>query len=404
MKLYSRNDLMLIAGLTAAVFVVFSRPLSRVIEFASSIEENWGLNLLSGLIILTVVMILHAQGRRHESRAQALAASTEVRQAQARAAELERLVAFSGALARALDVTAIHNDVLRYLPQLLGREDGWVVVRVGGHWESLIGATGADKETVDARRERLAEDFFTSWKGQEHDREWTTCEHDLCLPLTAAGQPMGLVGLPLGASAPTGGQKSVMAAAGSVLAIAIRNADLFREVRENNLRDGLTGCFNRTHSIDTLASELRRSYRSHLPISAIMLDLDHFKEVNDQHGHQAGDELLAAVGRRLREVLRTSDIKCRYGGEEFMVVLPETPLEGARRVSETVRRAVADLRVTWGGSTISVTASVGLTVAAPNEIEVSSVIGRADAALYRAKEDGRNCVREALPRELSQPV
>ena len=91
-------------------------------------------------------------------------------------------------------------------------------------------------------------------------------------------------------------------------------------------------------------------------------------------------------------------------GEEFLVVLPETPLEGARRVAETVRRAIADLKVAWGASTISVTASVGMTLAAPNEIEAASVIARADSALYRAKEDGRNCVREALPREFSQPA
>jgi diguanylate cyclase (GGDEF)-like protein len=399
MRLYSRSDLVLIAGLTAAGFVVFSRPLSRLIEAASSIERAWGLNLISGLIVLTVVLVLHAQSRRHELRAQTLAAAAVARQAQARAQELEQLVAFGASLARALDITAIHNEAQRYLPAMLGREDGWVVVRVGGHWEVLVGAIGEGKETIDAGREYLTDEFFKGGTDQIREGEWTTLTEGSCLPLVAAGEPMGLIGIPVDAARLTDSQKSVLAGAGSVLAIAIRNADLFREVRDNSLRDGLTGCFNRMHAIETLAAELRRSYRSSHPTSAIMFDLDHFKLVNDQYGHQAGDEVLAALGRRLREVLRSSDIKCRWGGEEFLLVLPETPIEGARKVSDTVCREIGALRIAWGTSTISITASIGVTTVAPRELDPASVIARADAALYRAKEDGRNCVREVLPRE-----
>jgi diguanylate cyclase (GGDEF)-like protein len=399
MRLFSRNDLVLIAGLTAAVFVVFSRPLARLIEIAYGIEQAWGLNLIAGLVVLTGVMVVHAQGRRHELREQALAASAEARAAHARAQELEQLVAFGASLARALDIAAIHNEVARYLPPMLGRDDGWVVARVGGHWEALIGATGGEKGNIDARRARITDQFFMDGTDGVLDGDWTTLEGELCLPLVAGGQPMGLIGIPAGAAPLSDSQKSELAGAGSVLAIAIRNADLFREVRDNSLRDGLTGLFNRMHTIETLASELRRSYRSHYAISLVMFDLDHFKLINDQYGHQAGDEVLAALGRRLREVLRSSDVKCRYGGEEFLLVLPETPIEGARRVSDTVCREIAELKVAWGASTISLTASVGVTVAAPRELDPASVISRADAALYRAKEDGRNCVREVLPRE-----
>jgi diguanylate cyclase (GGDEF)-like protein len=181
--------------------------------------------------------------------------------------------------------------------------------------------------------------------------------------------------------------------AGALLAISIRNAELFHDVRENSLRDGLTGCFNRTHALDVIDTELRRARRSQAPVSLILFDLDRFKEINDRCGHLCGDAVLAAVGSKMREVLRGSDLKCRYGGEEFLVLLPETPIEGAKRVAETLRRELAEMPVNWKGEAIAVTASFGVTVAMPAEIDGKALIARADAALYRAKDQGRNCVR-----------
>ena len=132
-----------------------------------------------------------------------------------------------------------------------------------------------------------------------------------------------------------------------------------------------------------------------MPVSVIMFDLDHFKDVNDRYGHLCGDAVLAGVGRRMRDVLRGSDLKCRYGGEEFLVLLPETPLHGARRVAETLRKEIAERPIPWAGEALTVTASFGITQALPGEISIQNVVQRADAALYRAKEEGRNCVRIA---------
>jgi diguanylate cyclase (GGDEF)-like protein len=188
------------------------------------------------------------------------------------------------------------------------------------------------------------------------------------------------------------GRRRMLAMAGALLAISLRNAQLFHEVRENSLRDGLTGCFNRTHALAVIEMELRRARRSRLPVSLIMLDIDHFKGVNDRHGHLCGDAVLAAVGARMREVLRGSDLKCRYGGEEFLVLLPETPLAGAKRVAETLCRDLAEMVISWKDETVSITASLGVAVAHPAEFDTPALIGRADAALYRAKNQGRNCV------------
>jgi diguanylate cyclase (GGDEF)-like protein len=179
----------------------------------------------------------------------------------------------------------------------------------------------------------------------------------------------------------------------AMLAIAVRNAQLFQEVRDNSVRDALTGCFNRAHALDVVDTELRRARRSQMPVSLIMFDLDHFKDINDRYGHLCGDAVLAATGARMRDVLRGSDLKCRYGGEEFLVLLPETPLEGGKRVADTLRREIADMVVTWKDERLRVTASFGVTVALPSEIDAQTIIGRADAALYRAKDQGRNCVR-----------
>jgi len=158
----------------------------------------------------------------------------------------------------------------------------------------------------------------------------------------------------------------------------------------------LTGCFNRTHAIETIDLELRRARRTHAPLSLIMFDIDHFKQINDRYGHLCGDAVLAAVGARMRDVLRGSDVKCRYGGEEFLILLPDTPGEGAERVAETLRTELAAMSLDWKDGAIHVTASFGVTTAQRSELDAHALIGRADSALYEAKASGRNRVQLAV--------
>jgi diguanylate cyclase (GGDEF)-like protein len=151
----------------------------------------------------------------------------------------------------------------------------------------------------------------------------------------------------------------------------------------------------RAHALEMVAAELMRARRSHLPVSLIMFDLDRFKAINDRHGHLCGDAVLAEVGARMRASLRSSDLKCRYGGEEFLVLLPETPVEGAHRAADTLRQDLAELEIQWNGKVIRVTSSFGVACARSNEVDPTPLIARADEALYRAKREGRNCVRVA---------
>jgi diguanylate cyclase (GGDEF)-like protein len=391
MRLVTRQDRALVAGLAVAVVVMFLRPARYLLELANQVQNASGLALVPALIILTIVFIFQQQAKRQEARARAAAAEAETKQAEARAAEMERLIVFGQGLVRSLDTEAIRKVVLQQLPTLAETTDAWVLVTAGDHWEAFAGAPAEGCQDGASNREGvagrvLAECGRTSAAGAVVDGEW------VCLPMVAGGQVVGVLGVPASAGPLSENRRRTLAAAATLLGVSLRNAQLFREVSENAVRDGLTGCFNRTHSIEILEAELRRAHRSQSPLSLIMFDVDHFKAVNDRHGHLCGDTVLRTIGARMRNVLRGSDLKCRYGGEEFLILLPDTPLEGAKRVAETMRRELAAIEIPWKGESVSITASFGIAVSIPWEITPESIIGRADAALYEAKAQGRNRV------------
>lgn len=382
MRLIARNDMVLIAGLTIAVFVIFSRPLGQLLEYIRRIEETHGLQLLPALVILATFFSFHQLRKRQESRAEALGAARAAEEATARAEEMSRLVAFGHALARSLDAESIRTAASAHIPLLAPGLSAWVMVRTRTQWELFV--TVGDSDPND--RERAAQralgeaEPLVGGEGQE-----------VCFPLIIGGTPLGVLGVEA-VPPPTAHLRSVLTAAASMLAVSLKNAELFREVRENSVRDALTGCYTKAHALEVLDGELRRARRSHLPLSVVMFDLDSFKAINDRYGHLCGDAVLSTVGRRMKAVLRLSDLKCRYGGEEFLIVLPDTPLSGARRVADTLRRDLAEHSVSWKDETVSVTASFGVTTVDAGEIDAQAVIGRADAALYRAKQSGRNTV------------
>jgi diguanylate cyclase (GGDEF)-like protein len=390
MSLVARQDRALQVGLAAALIVVFAKPVQYLLDLASEVERSSGLALVPALIILTVVFVVHQQGKRRQARTRAAMAEADAHEAGTRASEVERLVTFGQALGRSLDRDTIREVVTDHLPNLVGTPDAWVMLHADGQWVPLT-------ECADAGRDRVRACERAAARGAISEGAWQAAavlaEGHLCLPMTAGGRPVGVLGIPEAAGPMTDGRQRAVTMAAALLAISLRNAQLFHEARENSLRDGLTGCVNRTHAMAVIDLELRRARRSGLPVSLIMLDLDHFKKVNDRYGHLGGDAVLAAVGAKLREVLRGSDLKCRYGGEEFLVLLPETPLEGAKRVADTLCRDLANLPIRWQEHTISITASLGVAVAFPAEFDTPALVGRADAALYRAKHHGRNCVR-----------
>lgn len=163
--------------------------------------------------------------------------------------------------------------------------------------------------------------------------------------------------------------------------------------------DGLTGLWNRAHFDQRMHEEVAASARYDRPMSLIMMDVDKFKILNDNHGHPFGDEVLQAVGDVLQDSARTSDWPCRYGGEEFGLILRETDLDGAIVMAERVREEIESLQLRNKAQLVPVTSSFGVvsSTLCMNPCDLSSkwMIESADAALYAAKEGGRNCVRTA---------
>jgi two-component system cell cycle response regulator len=175
--------------------------------------------------------------------------------------------------------------------------------------------------------------------------------------------------------------------------IVVENSRLIERLRNLSIRDGLTELYNHRHSMETLSNEFARIGRYESSVSVLMIDIDHFKRVNDSHGHQAGDVVLREVARLLVGALRSVDLVGRYGGEEFVAVLPQTGHAEALATGERLRRRIEEHAFSAGGAPLSISVSVGVATYPGSGVKsASDLIHVCDQALYRAKEAGRNRV------------
>jgi diguanylate cyclase (GGDEF)-like protein len=171
-------------------------------------------------------------------------------------------------------------------------------------------------------------------------------------------------------------------------AVAIENADFVRQLTHLSMTDSLTGMYNHRYFIRSLDREIQRSRRYTTPLCLFMIDVDHFKVYNDTYGHLEGDQLLRALGKTLQSNLRIVDIVCRYAGDEFVVVLPETDITEAKIAAEKIRRAVEKALAAQ-----KITISVGLAKYLIPHMNKYDFILKADTALFEAKKQGRNTVQ-----------
>ena len=178
-----------------------------------------------------------------------------------------------------------------------------------------------------------------------------------------------------------------------------------RQMYESALRDGLTKAFNKKYFLDRIESEFRFAKRHRVPLSVILFDIDHFKKINDTAGHLAGDQVLAALARKVAETIRAEDVFARYGGEEFAVICRAIEMPGAAAFAERLRIAVEKTEFPFAGQVLPVTISLG--VAGLPQVDTNEpfgLISAADDALYKAKRDGRNRVFSAPPGPVTTPV
>lgn len=174
---------------------------------------------------------------------------------------------------------------------------------------------------------------------------------------------------------------------------ALAGIALRESLRQQNIKDPLTGLFNRRYLEETLEREMHRAKRNNSPLSLVMLDIDHFKQFNDRYGHPAGDLLLKEFGNNLRAHVRGQDIACRYGGEEFILVLPDATAVQAHQRAETIRQSLVSLDVDYQGVRLpTITASFGVAAYPADGDDWESVQRLADRALYQAKANGRDQV------------
>jgi diguanylate cyclase (GGDEF)-like protein/PAS domain S-box-containing protein len=220
----------------------------------------------------------------------------------------------------------------------------------------------------------------------------------ICIPITMQGAIVGLLHfetLPESAAFSDTTQQ-LLAATAEQVSLALSNLQLRQDLREQAIRDPLTGLYNRYYMEVSLERELNRATRSLNPVSLIILDIDHFKDINERFSHPAGDQVLAELGKILRSSIRAEDIACRFGGEEFILILPDTPVATAQDRAEWLREEVKGLSIWFEGQHLpSITLSLGVACWPQNARDVYTLIRSAENALDQAKQAGRDRVMVA---------
>ncbi|WKB55866.1 diguanylate cyclase [Eleftheria terrae] len=368
--------------------------------------------LLDAALLLFLMVMLSRALRDRRLANEALRASQE--QLSDGLAELQRRnaeISLVGQMTRALDAPVSREEMFEmiglYGARLLPRSCGRLYAFRNSRDRLERQATWGD--CVEAPPTLEPHDCWALRRGQPHrnddpgslpclhhrSRDGEAEETMLCIPLIAQGEVLGLLSL-VGAQPGHRFEVSETALAMTVaeqVSLSLSNLGLREALRQQSIIDPLTGLYNRRYLDETLKREFSRAARRQQPLSVIVLDVDHFKQVNDRHGHDAGDAVLRALAQRLKGMVRGSDVACRYGGEEFVLLLPDCKKEDAAQRAHALLEAVRSMEV-WldGGQLGLVSASFGVASCPEDATEAQPLLQRADQALYRAKREGRSRV------------
>jgi len=302
----------------------------------------------------------------------------------------------------------------RFIKKIFPQESG--AVFLSGKSINIVEAVVVWGESLKGELVFSRDDCWAFRKGHMHIITETSsgdiCRHIdaqevvsyICIPMMAQGNAIGMLHLQRNISSQNrkeenediwpGDKKRLMTAVAEHLSLAFANLKLQESLRQQAVHDSLTGLYNRRYMMEMLEREVRRAIRSQDPVGVIMLDLDHFKNINDNYGHESGDVVLQELSRFLQTHVRQEDIVCRYGGEEFIVIMPGTSLDVCKARARSLWEGIKNIQIQAEGHTIShLSISIGIAMSSDNSInDASELLRMADAALYKAKEKGRDTI------------
>lgn len=361
------------------------------------------LQVLSGTLAITAMFFaFRSSAREADGRSAALQSADSSRE------QVARLFEMADVLQSATDYGDA-NQVLKATAADLLEGFGGALYVFNNSRDRLVLSTSWGREAGDAPQETISPDRCWALKrGKPHlnrpDSSKLCCEHHhgdetvLEIPMIARGEIMGLFQIFAtgeDAEARLDGVTGLATAIADGMSLALANMGLREKLRNQALRDPLTGLYNRRYMEDCLQRFVRLAERENREVSIAMIDLDHFKQLNDEHGHAFGDAVLRDTAMAIVGSLRETDVVCRYGGEELVVILPDCNLERAADKAETLRLRVESLSKTHGAP---ISASFGVASVPYTSTGVMDLLAAADAALYKAKQDGRNQVVAAPTR------
>jgi diguanylate cyclase (GGDEF)-like protein len=271
---------------------------------------------------------------------------------------------------------------------------------------TLVSAVASWGEVPDSDRMFASEDCVALDRSLIHPlsehQDWSRCTHlseplpsvTLCLPMQAQSQILGVLRLQSQNEADLDEAKRQLAhTVVEQITMALSNLKLREALREESIHDPLTGLYNRRYMEEALKQQVSRVTRRNHFLGIIMMDIDHFKRFNDTYGHSAGDALLCELGKFLQGNIRGEDVACRYGGEEFLLIMPDISLDVIQKRAEYIRQEVKQLKVNeMGQSSPPITLSLGIAIYPPHGHTIEVVLRAADQALYCAKHKGRDRV------------
>ncbi|MEM7544118.1 MAG: diguanylate cyclase [Pseudomonadota bacterium] len=343
-------------------------------------------------------------GRDISERKKAEVAANEARRfEQAKRAESKLLSEFNEWLQSSDTLGELFNVVSLFLAKLLPGSSGAVytygasrdVLELACGWGE-DGDTVRDLEPADCWALRRGRSYFfgentvdIACNHVKAGRDAVT-DHHYCLPIIAHGDTVGLLTTAVKGNAGQDTQKLVNFCAEHI-SLAIANVKLREQLREQSTRDPLTGLYNRRYFLDAAKRAIGRSAKQSRPSALISIDVDHFKSFNDTYGHEAGDAVLKGLAAVLKRLFRDTDVPCRLGGEEFVIIMPGAGSDRAEERAEDLRRAVEEMEMRYSGETLKVTISAGVSAFPDHGDNLTDLMEAADRALYRAKDAGRNC-------------